>query len=91
MALKLESSLRKELEVLEMPNAGLKVYIEEQAEEKFSERGIEKIKFQVKTNQGMGYHDMIKIASGGELSRLMLAFKVVINKVKQYPLLYLMK
>ena len=85
ISLNLEESVTKELEVLEMSKAGIKVQIEELSEEKFSAQGLEKIKFQVKTNEGMGYHDMTKTASGGELARLMLAFKVVINKVKQVP------
>ncbi len=40
-----------------------------------TENGLEEIEFAIETNPGEGYKPLVKIASGGELSRVMLAIK----------------
>ena len=42
-----------------------------------SENGFEEIEFAIETNPGEGFKPLVKIASGGELSRVMLALKAV--------------
>jgi len=42
-----------------------------------SENGFEDIEFEIETNPGEGFKPLVKIASGGELSRVMLALKAV--------------
>ena len=86
-ATKLEDALKKELTPLKMANASLKVEIENLAEEKWSEKGWDKISFMVSTNPGSPYGPLGKIASGGELSRFMLALKVVLSGNKSLPTL----
>jgi len=43
----------------------------------FSSTGIDQIEFYIKTNVGSDFQPLAKIASGGELSRIMLAIKVI--------------
>jgi DNA repair protein RecN (Recombination protein N) len=42
-----------------------------------SENGMDEIEFEIETNPGEGFKPLVKIASGGELSRVMLALKAV--------------
>ena len=49
----------------------------EPEKEKFSEEGFDKIEFLISTNPGEAKKPLWQIASGGELSRIMLAFKTV--------------
>ncbi len=42
-----------------------------------AEDGLEEIEFEIETNPGEGFKPLVKIASGGELSRVMLALKAV--------------
>ncbi len=46
-------------------------------EEKFTEEGYDKIEFMISTNPGEAKKPLWQVASGGELSRIMLAFKTV--------------
>ena len=47
--------------------------------------GIDRVEFQVATNPGSNPGALIKIASGGELSRFMLALRMVLAKIRQWP------
>ncbi len=49
----------------------------EPEEEKFTEEGYDKIEFLISTNPGEAKKPLWQVASGGELSRIMLAFKTV--------------
>ena len=75
-ASKLENSINKELTDLEMKNARFKVNIQYN-EGKFKNNGSDDIEFMISTNIGEDYKSLIKIASGGELSRIMLAIKTI--------------
>jgi len=77
----LSESINKELSDLEMPNAKFSVDIEETEDEKFNENGIDKVRFLICTNTGEDFLPLTKIASGGELSRIMLAIKTILNNV----------
>jgi len=48
-----------------------------------SPRGLDRIEFLVAPNPGEGLRPMLKIASGGELSRIMLALKVILAEVDE--------
>ncbi len=52
-----------------------------------NERGIDQVEFFIAPNIGEEVHPLAKIASGGELSRLMLALKGVINTAETYKTL----
>lgn len=49
--------------------------------------GVDLIEFYISTNPGEDYKPLIKIASGGEISRIMLALKNILAEIDQIPLL----
>jgi DNA repair protein RecN (Recombination protein N) len=53
----------------------------------FDASGIDRVEFLVATNPGEGLKPMIKIASGGETARLMLALKTVLSRADETPTL----
>lgn len=77
----LSEKINKELKELEMPNAEFKVEIT--TTDEFYENGIDNVEFVICTNIGEGMKPLIKIASGGEMSRIMLAIKNVLADVDE--------
>ena len=75
----LSEKINKELAILEMPNAKFSVTITKQ--ESFTVNGLDKIEFFICTNIGEEAKPLVKIASGGEMSRIMLAIKTVLASV----------
>ena len=75
----LSDKINKELTDLEMKNARFEVYIEQ--EEKFNINGLDKVEFMISTNIGEDKKPLAKIASGGEMSRIMLGIKNVLADV----------
>jgi DNA repair protein RecN (Recombination protein N) len=53
----------------------------------FDVTGYDRVAFMVETNPGEGFKSLVKVASGGETSRLMLALKNVLAKADQVPTL----
>jgi len=53
----------------------------------FDSKGYDQVEFLVETNPGEGYKSLVKIASGGETSRLMLALKNVLVRADKIPTL----
>ena len=53
----------------------------------FDANGIDRVEFLVETNPGEGFKPLVKIASGGETSRLMLALKNVLANADKIPTL----
>jgi len=53
----------------------------------FDAHGIDRVEFMVETNPGEGFKPLVKIASGGETSRLMLALKNVLANADKIPTL----
>jgi DNA repair protein RecN (Recombination protein N) len=53
----------------------------------FNETGIDRVEFLIAPNPGEGLSPMVKIASGGETSRLMLALKTVLSTADETPTL----
>ena len=51
------------------------------------ENGVDQIEFYISPNPGEDFKPLIKIASGGEISRIMLALKNILAEVDQIPLL----
>ena len=66
----LDASIIKELSELNMPGAKFKTDI--QRTEKYTREGIDKVEFLISVNSGIEPGKLSKIASGGELSRVML-------------------
>lgn len=77
----LEDSINKELFDLEMKNAKIKVDIQFDTNGRFNKNGLNKVTFKILTNVGDEYKSLSKIASGGEISRIMLAIKKVLSEV----------
>ncbi len=75
-AKKLETSLAKEIKVLGMPHARICVSVEA-VEERFAASGGDEVEFLLAPNPGEPIKPLRSIASGGELSRVMLALKTV--------------
>ena len=86
-AIELEKNINKELFELEMPNAKFKISIKKNEEEIFWENGQDKVEFLISTNVGEEEKELIKIASGGEMSRIMLAIKNVLANVDEVPVM----
>ena len=76
-AIILSKKINKELEELEMKNAKINVKVDYKINEYFS-TGKDIISFYITTNIGEGEKELSKIASGGEMSRTMLAIKKVL-------------
>jgi len=76
-AKKLEAALAAEIPVLGMPHARLCVSVEA-LEERFSASGCDEVEFLLAPNPGEPIKPLRSIASGGELSRVMLALKTVL-------------
>ena len=75
---KLETAVMGELADLEMANTKFKVQI---TDSDFNPYGKEKIEFLISPNKGEDLKPLTKIASGGELSRIILALKVVLSEL----------
>lgn len=72
MASQLEKEIKAELTDLYMEKAHFQVSF---TKSKFNREGNESVEFYISTNPGEGFKPLVKVASGGELSRLMLAIK----------------
>lgn len=79
-AKKLDSAVLKELAPLKLEKARFRTVLTPLAESEWSERGREKIHFEVATLTGAAPGPLARIASGGELARFMLALKVVLAR-----------
>ncbi|MEL7646219.1 MAG: DNA repair protein RecN [Anaerolineaceae bacterium] len=97
VALKLEKGVEAQLQNLQMKNARFQVlFLQVQHPEglevngqrlAFDGNGIDNVEFLIETNPGEGLKPLVKIASGGETSRLMLALKHVLAEADQIPTL----
>ncbi len=94
----LAAAVEKELDDLNMAGAKFAVDIHHQPDEKglqledgsraaFDETGIDRVEFLIAPNLGEGLKPLVKIASGGETSRLMLALKKTLIEADSIPTL----
>ncbi len=96
-ALRLAQGVERELTDLRMAGARFAVDIQWAEDENgvpvgdrryaFDATGIDRVEFLVAPNPGEGLKPLVKIASGGETSRLMLALKTVLSRADQTPTL----
>ena len=82
----LNNRINKELVDLEMKNAKINVKVEYKIDE-FFEDGKDQVGIFIKTNVGENESELTKIASGGEMSRIMLAIKKVLAEVDNMPVM----
>jgi DNA repair protein RecN (Recombination protein N) len=84
-AKELSKKINNELKDLEMKNALINIKVEGQQE--FNKDGKDIVKFLISTNLGEDEKELIKIASGGEMSRVMLAIKKVLSDTDKIPVM----
>ncbi len=77
---KIEKAILCELKDLNMGNSTFKINFDKK--ENFTENGFDEVKFMFSANIGESLKPLAKIISGGEMSRFMLAFKVVMKNTK---------
>jgi len=91
---KISSAIEKELKSLSMPNADFKVRVETSEDQAglkikvdknesrlhFDNYGVDQISFEFSANPGQPLRPISKVASGGEMSRIMLAIELVFSK-----------
>ncbi|MFN8275660.1 MAG: DNA repair protein RecN [Flavobacteriaceae bacterium] len=82
-ALDLTRQLQEMLAQLGMPNARFKIEIEPVGE--YFNNGKDQLQFLLSANLGSEYGLLRKVASGGELSRIMLSVKAILAKYTQLP------
>lgn len=77
LAVALQDEIKSELKDLYMEKAEFQVQF---IKSKFNREGNETVEFYISTNPGEGFKPLVKVASGGELSRLMLAIKSAFSR-----------
>ena len=82
----LSKKINDELIDLEMKNAKINVKVEYKINE-FYEDGKDQVEIFIKTNVGENENKLTQIASGGEMSRIMLAIKKVLAEVDKMPIM----
>lgn len=85
-AVKLSNEINTNLKDLEMRNAKINIHVD-YIEEDFYNTGKDRIEVYISTNLGEDEKELSKIASGGEMSRVMLAIKTVLANTDQMPIL----
>lgn len=82
-AKELQEKILAELAELNFKDAQLSIDFKESPD--FTESGIDIVEFMISTNKGEKLKPLSKIASGGEMSRIMLAFKKIIGDYDEIP------
>ena len=80
---KAAKQIAEQLSYLDM--AGVRFRIAVAREKELGAGGIDRVEFMIATNPGEPLSSMVRIASGGELSRIMLAIKCVMNQKDGVP------
>jgi len=83
----IEKKINGLLSFVGMNQASFKVEIKTDDESGYHVNGSDKVTFMFSPNKGRGYNELDKIASGGELSRLMLCIKAMLADTKGMPTL----
>jgi len=88
-AINLQRKVSEELKFLDMEKVTFKVMClkntDESGEYKYTQDGVDNVEFLISTNLGEPPKPLSKIASGGELSRIMLALKCVLSDKEGTP------
>ncbi|MHC5227005.1 DNA repair protein RecN [Enterococcus sp. LJL99] len=80
IAKKLEINILKELKELYMERTEFEVRFLPLPSEQLLEDGLDQVEFYITTNPGEPLKPLVRVASGGELSRVMLALKTIFSK-----------
>lgn len=79
----IEKQVKELLSDLSIPNANFKIEIKNLTE--LSNTGLDEVQFLFSANKGAPLNELHKVASGGELSRLMLSLKSLLATKKELP------
>lgn len=79
----LKEQLENKLATLEMPHTTFKINLDKS--DSYLPNGRDHLSFLIATNKGMAYESLKKVASGGEMSRIMLAVKAIISNYTDLP------
>lgn len=85
IANRFEKGITKELSEVNMPKVKFEVKIDKF--DYFTQNGLDKIEFLISTNPSEPLKSLSKIVSGGEMSRIMLAFKSILAEIDKIPTL----
>ena len=77
-ALRLDAAVKGELVPLKLDAARFRTVVAAAPSENWSATGKDRVEFEISTNPGAPFAPLVKIASGGELSRFILALKVAL-------------
>jgi DNA repair protein RecN (Recombination protein N) len=77
-AFRLDDAVAGELQPLKLGAARFRTVVTPLGHEQWSEAGRDRVEFEISTNPGAPFGPLIRIASGGELSRFILALKVAL-------------
>ncbi|NVJ98589.1 MAG: DNA repair protein RecN [Alphaproteobacteria bacterium] len=83
----LDTLVMAELPPLKLEKAMFRTVVEALPEGEWSATGGDRVSFEVKTNPGTPFGPLVKIASGGELARFILALKVVLVRGSSTPVM----
>jgi len=83
----MSTKINAELPPLKLKNAQFKVQVDEKPGTPWTEKGFNTVTFMARMNPGMPFSSMSETASGGELARMVLAMKVVLQEVMTIPML----
>ena len=78
----ISDKINEGLKDLEMKNAEFSILVEKR--DKFTKEGKDYIEFMIRTNKGEEQKELKKIASGGEMSRIMLSIKNILRRSREY-------
>ncbi len=78
-AKQLDQTIAEQLKDLSLPNAKFETVFNE---DEPTDKGLDKVIFMISMNKGLPLQPLNKVASGGELSRLMLGLKVIFAKLQ---------
>ena len=79
-AIILKQKMQEELITLGMPNAKMDIEFS-RIQERYSTTGVDRVEYMFSSNLGFELKPLIKVVSGGEMSRVMLAYKIVVSSV----------
>ncbi|WP_109807612.1 DNA repair protein RecN [Sphingosinithalassobacter portus] len=77
-AKRLDAAVAAELKPLKLDAARFRTVVAQLPEEQWGAAGMDRVEFEISTNPGADFAPLIKIASGGELSRFILSLKVAL-------------
>lgn len=84
-ARRLAGEVQREIRALGMERAVFEIALDRLGFDDISPRGLDRVEFRLGTNPGEAVKPLARVASGGELSRVMLAVKAVLAKADRVP------